>query len=411
MPAFIVARWEYLTRLRSKAFILSTLLMPLLIIAMSFLPTLLIQKTESDGLALAIVDLDGAWERDIGSVLDERHTDAAGRTLYPRYYLNATDFSQKRTQAIELLNNGAIDAVLVIGDGFLEAGTVSYIGGKRSGFIEQEQVRSAVRRARRIAIYEQGQISIHTRNLIEHDISWNSYADGDADRAVVDEVQIFLKPIIYTLILFMAIFLSAQIIMRGIIEERGNRVIEILLSSISSKDLMTGKILGIGLIGLTQLAIYLTVAMLTQLYFREAGWQWEGLVWFLIFGIPGYFLYAAIFAAFGSLFESDQEAQQFVGVFNIIPVLPLLFSTLIIMQPESLAVRVASFVPPITPFIMIMRLTVSDVAPWEIVAPLLLLIISAYLAMRWAGIVFRTAILLYGKRATLPEIMRWVRSG
>jgi ABC-2 type transport system permease protein len=376
---------------------------------MIYLPVLLLEEDDGRGQTIAIVDGSDGWAQQIGQILDEHHSTPDGFPLYPRVPLFSPDSYGQRTEAAAMLESGFIDAYLILGDEFEMTGEVSYIGRDRGRILEQEQLRRAVRSTWTQAAFQRYDIDSELQNILRQDILWTSYAAKEGDLARADEVQAFLTPIIYVMILFFAVFFSSQILMRSIITERGNRVVEMLLSSITSRDLMTGKILGLGLVGLTQISIYLLV---TSLAWAGRGVEMLSggeLIVFLLYAVVGYFFYAAIYAAIGSLFETEQDAQQVLGLLSLIPILPVLFSSYVVIHPGAMLVRVASFIPPLTPFLMIIRQAVTEVSVWEVVATVLVLMATTVLMMRWAGTIFRTAILLYGKRITFPEIVRWLR--
>jgi len=409
--AWLVARWEYVTRIRSKFFLVSSVLMPLLLVGMVYLPVLLLQDEEVPGLTLAIVDESGGWEREIGELMDARYRTADGRPRYSRFpLLNESQFKQS-AEAVALLDAGLIDAYLVVEPRFGETGEVRYIARDKGRIFEQEQLRRAVQDVWTRAAFQRHQINPELLEVLNQNIAWSSYFARGEKLSASDELQAFLTPIIYVMILFFAIFFSSQILMRSIITERSNRVVEMLLSSITSRELMTGKILGLGLIGLTQMAIYLLVTTAAGAGRGVEVISAGGAGYFFLFAILGYFFYAAIYASVGSLFETEQEAQQVMGLLSLIPILPLVFASYVVIHPDALVVRVASFLPPLTPFLMIIRLEVSEVPWWEVAGTALVLALFTALMMRWAGTIFRTAILLYGKRVTLPEIVRWVRAG
>ncbi|UCH63455.1 MAG: ABC transporter permease [Fidelibacterota bacterium] len=409
--AWLVARWEYTIRIRSKFFLISTLLMPLLIVGMMYLPMLLIDESDVRGLELAIVDASGEWAGQIGQLLDERHNTSDGIPLYPRWILQSESRHGQRAEAIALLEAGVIEAYLVIEPEFITKGEVSYVTRDQGRVFEQEQLRRAVQSVWTQAAFQSHRVDPELLATLNQDIAWTSYASKGKSLSAIDEMQAFMTPIIYVMILFFAVFFSSQILMRSIITERGSRVVEMLLSSITSRDLMTGKILGLGLVGLTQIAIYLLVASLAGVGRGVELISAGGAGYFILYAILGYFFYAAIYASVGSLFETEQEAQQVVGLLSLIPILPLVFSSYVIIHPEALVVRIASFFPPLTPFLMIIRLEVTKVPWWEVAGTALVLALFTLLMMRWAGVIFRTAILLYGKRITLPEIVRWVKVG
>jgi ABC-2 type transport system permease protein len=172
---------------------------------------------------------------------------------------------------------------------------------------------------------------------------------------------------------------------------------------------MMGKILGLGSVGVTQLIFYLFIGYVITVQKDMSVFTVENLSSFLLYFLTGYFFYATIFATVGSLFTSEQEAQQVVGIVTIVMIIPVILATFFITNPNSIATRVLSFLPPITPFLMILRVGTKSVAFWEIVATTLLMVLSIVIMFRLAGRIFQTAVLLYGKRVTLPEIVRWMK--
>jgi len=198
--------------------------------------------------------------------------------------------------------------------------------------------------------------------------------------------------------------------MRSVLAERSNRLIEVLLSSVSPSELMSGKIVGLGLLGLTQLALYLIVGIGISNFKGLELFSSTNIVLFLIYFVFGYLLYAAIFAAIGALFDNEQDAQQAVSIFSLITVVPIFLASYVIANPQSVTTTVLSMIPIMTPFFMILRIGVLIPPLWEILTSLVLLIISVWMTMLAAGKIFRVAILIYGKRPTLPEIWQWVRA-
>jgi len=225
-----------------------------------------------------------------------------------------------------------------------------------------------------------------------------------------NETLSFIIPLIYVLMLFFTIFMSSQVLMRSVLAERTNRLIEILLSSVSPTELMSGKILGLGLLGLTQLVLYLIVGIMISNFKSLELFSSINVILFLVYFVLGYLLYAAIFAAIGSLFDNEQDAQQAVSIFSLISVVPIFLASYVIANPQSLTTIILSFIPIITPYFMILRIGVIMPPLWEILMSLVVLAVSVWAAMLAAGKIFKVAILIYGKRPTFPEIWQWVRA-
>jgi ABC-2 type transport system permease protein len=345
----------------------------------------------------------------IGGYVDATYRAPNGSPLYYHYPIPARNNVEREQQAHLLLQEGILEAYLLLSDDFDLSGEVEYHGRRLGRRMEEEQLRHAVQ-----VVWTRNAIQLHqpdqlVREVLKRDVQWSSAPRAGESEVVADEVRMFLAPILHVLILFFAIFLASQMLMRSIITERSNRVIEILLSSISAKDLMTGKILGLGLVGLTQLAVYLLVAFGIGKLGGMEMFGPERMGYFLVYAILGYFFFAAIFAALGSMFETEQEAQQVAGLLSLIPILPLVFSVYVMTRPDDMLVRVASVVPPLTPFLMIIRISVSQVPWWEILTTIILLAISTFLIMRWAGSIFRATILHPGRVFRVAFISRWLK--
>ena len=234
--------------------------------------------------------------------------------------------------------------------------------------------------------------------------------DESGEASEGDELSSFLVPYLFLMILFMTVFMSGQLLLRSVMEERTNRTIEILLSSVTPDQLMRGKILGLGALGLVQMCIYLIIGLSVTEYKSLATIEFSQIPFFLIFFVTGYLFYAAIFSSMGTFFTSEQEAQQSSGIISIVAILPIIFASYFITNPGSAFTIGASYIPPLTPFMMIIRIGTGTVEQHEIIYATILMIFSCWVLLKLSGKIFRTAILLYGKKITLNEIIRWVRT-
>ena len=211
-------------------------------------------------------------------------------------------------------------------------------------------------------------------------------------------------------LLFLGIFTGGQLLLRAVLEERSSRVIEVLLSTVSYNDLMAGKILGLGLLGLTQSAIYILVGSIAGSYYGlSIITPAIGSLYFVYF-ILGYLLYAGIYIGIGALFDSEQEAQQAIQIITFVAVIPMILWSIVIENPNSTLVNALCYFPPVTPFFMIIKIALGETSTLQVGLTLGLMLISVYASIRIAAKVFKTGILLYGKRVSLPEIIRWIRA-
>jgi len=234
-------------------------------------------------------------------------------------------------------------------------------------------------------------------------------------------LEAFMTTFAFVVLLFMSLLIYGIAMLRGVLEEKSTRVMEVLLGSVTPDELMTGKILGIGLVGLTQMLIYmatagaLRVVVAMKMTGGDGAWIQDALApaklaYFVVFFVLGYFFYTALFAAVGAVCNSEQEAQTMQQPLTMALMIPYIMTFFFVRNPDHIAAVIMSMIPPFAPMIMFTRLSVGSVPSWQIALSLALLIGSTWLVFRGAAKIFRIGILMYGKRPTIPEILRWARS-
>lgn len=227
----------------------------------------------------------------------------------------------------------------------------------------------------------------------------------------------FIVPYIFSILLVMAIFTSSGFLLQGLGEEKENRVMEILLSSVSSTQLITGKVLGLGAAGLLQIVVWLVSArfiadmastsiggMLSSLTIPT-----EFLIVSLIYFILGYVLFAIIMAGAGSIGATARESQQFSTVFTLLAVVPFFFVTNIMETPNSGISQFLTLFPFTAPLTVILRMGIADIPTWQLITSMALMIITIIGSVFVSAKIFRTFLLMYGKTPKMSEIVRMIR--
>jgi len=249
-------------------------------------------------------------------------------------------------------------------------------------------------------------------------INWNEYElapapaaegkVGDKSRASFD--KLFIPALVSIMLMFFLTFATTQRMLRGIVEEKTSRVVEVLLSSLSSTELLAGKVLGYYLIGLIQFTVWVGFGLMALSYkqipianYVPPGYFFQ----FLIFLSTGYLFYAAVFAAIGAMVGDETESQQIQGVITLVIVMPLMFNIILITQPNWWPVRLLSFVPFFSPTVMAVRMVVASIPWWEILSIALTTLLFAIAGIGLAARIFRIGILMTGKRPSLKELWRW----
>jgi len=401
-----IIKWEFINRIKTKLFIFTTFILPVLIGGMTYLPTILMDLEPENSTNVGLV-----YNDDI-SFLVKRFQNKTYNSLILQNGLPQFRFIRydSEKEALDSVVNNKIDAYMYIPNSILDTGKVSYFSQSLSNI----KIYTSLRRVLNQIVVEQRMlnqnIDVALVSSLSKKIDFETFElDNFGEASKGNELSSFLVPYLFLMILFMTVFMSGQLLLRSVMEERTSRTIEILLCSVTPDELMKGKILGLGALGMVQMVFYLTVGLLATKYKGWAVIEYSQIPLFLIYFITGYLFYAAIFAAMGTFFTSEQEAQQSSGIISVIAVLPIAFASYFITNPGSSFTIASSYFPPLTPFMMIIRLGTESVGINEIFLTTVLMILSCWFLLKISGKIFRTAILLYGKKITIKEVFNWIR--
>ena len=401
-----IIKWEFINRIKTKLFIFTTFILPVLIGGMTYLPTILMDLEPENSTNVGLV-----YNDDI-SFLVKRFQNKTYNSLILQNGLPQFRFIRydSEKEALDSVVNNKIDAYMYIPNSILDTGKVSYFSQSLSNI----KIYTSLRRVLNQLVIEQRMlnqnIDVALVSSLSKKIDFETFElDNFGEASKGNELSSFLVPYLFLMILFMTVFMSGQLLLRSVMEERTSRTIEILLCSVTPDELMKGKILGLGALGMVQMVFYLTVGLLATKYKGWAVIEYSQIPLFLIYFITGYLFYAAIFAAMGTFFTSEQEAQQSSGIISVIAVLPIAFASYFISNPGSSFTIASSYFPPLTPFMMIIRLGTESVGINEIFLTTVLMILSCWFLLKISGKIFRTAILLYGKKITIKEVFNWIR--
>jgi ABC-2 type transport system permease protein len=410
----IVARREYLERVRSKAFVVSTFLGPLLVVAFLLGPTMLMERQRGKPLRIAVIDATGAMKGSVEQALARRQVSGA-----PRFVLvsvPAAGAEPARAEARRQVMQGGLDGFLYLEADALRTGRAEYYGKNVSNMADLQNLRDSADEAlmeRRLAAegLDRSRVKALTLKLDLRRIRLT--ATGERE----DRGQSFLLAMMLLTMLYTTVAMWGAAIMNGVIEEKSNRVVEVIVSSIPTSDLFAGKLLGVGGAGLTQFLVWaLTMAGVGAYGAAAAGGATPLpelspllLVSFVVYFLLGYFLYGALYAAVGSAVNTQQEAQSLAFPVMMPLILGFIFFPVILGSPDSPLSVTLSLVPFFTPMLMFLRITAVTPPAWQIGLSLVLTTATIAFVTWFASRVYRVGILMYGKRPTFPEIVRWAR--
>ncbi len=434
---FLITKREYLTQVKKKSFIILTLLAPILMIGFGALIAFMFKANESSS-TFNVVDKSGLFvgnlkrnntikyvfvpkenERALRSTLKEM-TGIEGLLIIPELKNNNFDELEKNTK---LLINKKI--------GF---DTKSSVSADLSKVLKKEKIKTLGLSEDQLVSLDKN-FDLNTENVVD-----NNKADSGLDFGVKSGLSMVLMYAV-----FMFIIIYGVRVMRSVLEEKNNRVVEIIISSVKPFELMMGKILGVTLVALTQFVIWITMSVLGAIFlntgFQAMQKQIPGseqssemlqkfditetatkvshilldmnfpliIFVFIVFFLLGYIFYSSMYAAIGSAVDNETETQQFT-LFAIIPLTLGMYGSFTIMNnPEGPLGFWLSVIPFTSPVAMIARIPFG-VPAWQIALSMALLIASTLLMIFLAAKIYRVGILMYGNKASAKELWKWIRS-
>lgn len=415
-PLQLIISREYLSRVRRKSFIITTLLMPVLMIVLMVAPSLIMLLSPQEKTTVAVIDNSGIFDGQLRNNDDVKFV----------------PFKESLDSA---RNNVDFDAILVVGKGVVdkpnESITMFYHGAPvlATDTYISNQLKDVIEN-KRLEAYNINNL----REIMEEvavDMNYPTIRMDAEEDSDASSILSFALGMAMDMLLYMFIVIYGSMVMNSIIEEKSNRVLEIVVSSVKPYTLMAGKIIGVGLVALTQIMIWI-VLLASASYFLlpiinsmpAAGEdaQMSAIVsqisnpdyilpilgWMILFFIGGYLFYSAIFAAIGSAVDNVQDASQFTSIATIPVMIGMMCSMAVMQSPGSSIAVWISMIPLTSPMAMMSRLPFG-VPLWQILLSISLLYAS-FTAMIWVcAKIYRVGIFMYGKKPTLIELIRWAQ--
>lgn len=423
----IVFLREFLTRIKSKGFILSTLLAPLglaVVIGTSIFATM--SSMEDD------------TKREI-AVVDETGKLATSIELLSNVSLKPTTESAAVLRKKVLAE--ALDGYLILPASLLEGkGSVQYFSRGNGGFALQIQLQKSIEEAVRIQRLQAKGVTGEVQSILNQRTNLEMQTIT-AQGAKADDTGFYTGlAFAMAMFIYMMMFIYGSIVMQSVMEEKSSRVLEIMASSVRPFDMMMGKVLGMGALGLLQMTAWIVLSMtmmtmlgsITTLFLNPTTMNLPDVAsqqqmlnatgfaipdlkislffYFLLYFLGGYLLYSSYFTAVGSAVESPQDAQQMMLPITFLIIIPMLLIQSIIGNPDSTLSVILTQIPFFSPMLMPARIAVTDVPLWQIALSLLLLV-GGFLATIWVSArIYRIGILMYGKKPSFKDLLKWIKT-
>ncbi len=415
-----VIKREYIQIVRTKGFIIGTILGPVLMAALIFIPILVSVLSVGEQERIAVVDETQEIFMDLDKKLDHKLKDGRRRYLLEKYELRTDTEALKEELNQKVLSN-AINAYLYIPKEIAEEGSAEYVSKHVSDFNKIEDISGALNRVviekrLRTEGLDPAKIAEYIRRVGLKPIKMTKRG------AEEDTGGTFIYSYLLVFILYITLFFYGAIIMRGVIEEKSSRVVEIVLSSLRPFQLMVGKIFGIAAVGFTQYTIWALFGLGASRYgksylashipasdFSLPSIPVYVFVYFVLFFVLGYFLYGTLYAAIGSMVNTEKEAQQLLFPVTMFLVVPMLLMVFVIRAPNSTLAVVLSMIPFFAPILMLLRICVLTPPFIQVAGSIAILVLTILLMIWLTAKIYRVGILMYGKPPRFREIVKWLR--
>ena len=442
MPNKIVAviKREYMTRVKSKGFIVSLFLMPLLMCGLVLLSSFLAimeDKTE-EMRKLAVIDETGEIFEQMQAAISDHPTFQHKGELVYRLHEEVATTEEAKTRLRERVNTRDLYAYLEIPNDVFENGAVGFYARTSTNFDVQRAFRRIISDIVRDRRFAESGYSRHEVSQLMRSVRFNAYAvKGSKGKDGGTEIESSLETgarlglgYILVFVLYMFVIIYANSIMRSVLEEKTTRIVEVIVSSIKPYQLLLGKLIGVCSVCLTMFAIWVIFGVLLVMNIEPLlrifgidslpmqliliigtvkASSAEVLTYFFIYFVIGFFMYSTLYAVVGAICGSEEEAQQTGAPLTVLIVVPFILMFQLFRIPDSTLSVLLSHVPFFSPILMFMRINVLMPPLWEILLNILLVCATVFFVMLISGKIYRVGILMYGKRPTLRQLWQWTR--
>ena len=430
-----VVKREYIQRVRAKMFIVSTVLLPVVMSLFGIVPAIIF-SIQTPPLRVAVVDQTGKMFAELKRSLDSDSSDRDSKSdnanqvrglprrsfgTFKLEEVNAGNQSLEEIRANldQRLSSRELDGYLILPPDFLSQGKAEFVNRNPGDIVSSGSLQSGLNRATREQRLIEANVDNKTRQELFKPVSLES-AKANAAGRPRDPGASFALVFGMGFVMYLAILMYGQIILGSVVEEKETRIAEILFSSVKPFTLMMGKLVGVSFVALTQLAIWGLAFSAFALYgvgvlasqgisARIPGVPLSHYIYFGLFFLLGYFLYATMYALVGSMVTTAQEGGQLAMPIILILAVSFYLFLPVSRSPDSPLAFWVSMIPFSAPVAMVIRIVTQTPPLWQIALSLVIGFSTVLVIMYAASRIYRVGMLMYGKRASIPEAIRWAR--
>ena len=430
-----IIRREYLERVRTKWFVIATLLGPVMFLALTVLPVLFVSRTKASlgSSNIAIIDATG---QSLGARVIEAMHDSSGAT--PQISIVApNEIAAAESLATKSVMDESRQGYLILDSTTLGGKQARYTGRNTSTVPDMRRITDAVEKAVLAMRLEHEGISaerIDSLTKVDIRLEKTQLSSKGREKSGVGSAIVGL---LVAFLLYIVLLLYGQTVLRSVIEEKTTRVAEVVISSVRPEILLAGKIIGIGGVAVTQLGVWVassiwigmnvapmlikkqasamgaaaadSSARSAEIFASMPSFSMALIVAALLFFVLGYVFYSCLYAAVGSTVNSESEAQQAATPVAMLLIISAIFIQPVALAPQSTLASVMSMLPFSAPIMMPMRMSLISVPAWEVAVSLIGMTLACVAAIWFSARIYRVGLLMYGKRPSIRELFKWLR--
>jgi ABC-2 type transport system permease protein len=436
----VVVKREYVQRVRSRFFVVATILGPVLMAGFAIVPALMFGIKSGGPTRLAVVDQTGKmYERVAKELQSDRGLRGQSQPAKPEEPPGLNNDPRERAKqngnmmqgsfAVEevklegrsvddvrkdldaRVSHKEIEGYIILPPNLLQNGQPEFSARNAADLFTQSKVENSINRALRSQRMVENGIDEKKIEKMSEPVSLKTTGAGGKESKGESSFYLVFG---LGLLIYMSVLLYGQFVLGAVIEEKETRIAEILFSSMRSFPLMMGKLIGVSLVALTQLGIWAVAFLSFSAWLAGSSFTLPNIpplvfVYFVLFFLMGYFIYATFYAVVGSMVTTTQEGGQLALPIVLLLVMGFYLSFNVIRSPNSSLAFWASMFPFFAPITMLVRIVTETPPLWQILLSLGIGVVTVVALMWVAARIYRVGMLMYGKKASIPEVLRWIR--
>lgn len=406
---FEVARWEFVEKIRTKTFVVSVILTPIIIILYAIIPTFFVGEQSDYTKLIGVLDNTNINFSDLNKELSSYTLN----NHQPAYLLinlkkDNENLMQMINEADNKVKSNSIYGYFLISklpNNFL---SIDFRSNNAIDNKDRMRFEIAINNLRWEQQLKLKNIDPSAIDFSKNNISFNETQINNNSVNPSDFISIFYRSIIYIILLTMMIIYSGQMLVRSLLEEKSNRLIEILISSCKASELLTGKIIGLSALALTQMLLWIFIGIVLLGTNVIPITSFNNIIEIIIYFILGFLFYSSLLVGIGSIVSTEQEAQQVTNYLSMILIIPIVIILPAMQNPDSIFMTVLTYFPLTLPSVMILKLNISNIPTFELLTTVLIMIFSILVIIKISTKIFMIGILYYDKMPDFKELKSWV---